>query len=55
MFRVGLVTKNGGIISENFKTREEVDEYILVKDEELEVKYARILNKETGKREVITF
>jgi len=55
MFRVGLVTKKGGIISENFETREEADDYILTKNEELEVRYARIINKETGKREVVNF
>jgi len=55
MYRVGLVTEKGGIISKNFNTREEVDEYILTKDEELKVKYYRILNKDTGKTEVERF
>ena len=55
MYRVGLITEKGGVISENFNTREEIDDYILSKDEELTVKYARILNRETKKTEIIKF
>ena len=55
MFRVALSTEGNKIFSMNFKTREEVDDYILIIDEKYKVKEAIILDKKTKKREHIKF
>ena len=55
MYRVALTTKTKGILSCNFKTKEEVDNYILITDEKYKVKEAIILDKITKKREHIKF
>ena len=55
MYRVGIVKTDGDIISQNFKTKSECDEWILLQTEECEVKKAIISNKETNEREIINF
>jgi hypothetical protein len=55
MFRVGLVTKEGKIISENFDTRDDCDTWILEQDEKLGIRKAIIYNKEAKDREIINF
>ncbi len=53
MFRVGISTKDGQILSENFSTREKCDIYILEIDEQYGVKKAVIVNTNTEEREII--
>jgi len=56
MFRVGIVTNKGRIEAQNFKTRDEVDNYILSFDKEETVTRFRIeengvvIETEQGKR-----
>ena len=55
MFRVGIVKTDGDIISQNFETKSECDEWILLQTEKCEIKKAVISNKETKEREIIIF
>lgn len=48
MFRVALITNTGKVLSKNFKTKEEVDEYILYAMDKEGVKRYRILDKDKG-------
>lgn len=47
MFRVGIVKKDGDIISQNFNTEKEANDFVLDIAEKFGIKHYRILNKET--------
>lgn len=51
MFKVVVVTISGKIISREFNTSDEAQNYILELVEKKEVKRADILNKKTGERQ----
>jgi hypothetical protein len=54
MFRVVIIFKNGTISKgQNFKTKGEVEDYILKESEKQEIKRADIRNLDTGERERI--
>lgn len=53
MYRVGIILKNGEILSDNFPTKEDCDTYILEKMEKHELKRAIIVNKEKPKERYI--
>ncbi len=46
MYRVGIILKNGEILSDNFLSKDLCDTYILEKMEKHELKTAIIINKE---------
>ena len=48
MFRVAILKNNGTTIGKNFKTRPEVDNWLLSMLDKGNVKKYRILDKETG-------
>jgi len=48
MFRVGIVTEKGNILSKNCPTRGKVDDYLLEIDEQEGLKKYRILDKDTN-------
>ena len=48
MFRVAIITNNDKLLSSNFETKEEVDEYILNIMDKEGVKRYRILDKDKG-------
>ena len=50
-YRLGIVTKNGLTIGNNFDTRKEMDDFILEIAERFGVKYYKIIDRET--REII--
>jgi len=54
-YHVAIITKSGNIVSKNCQTLPEADDFILTVDNGEGVKRADILNKETGKREVVNF
>ena len=55
MYRVGLVNKNGDVISKNFNNKKEAEEWLLIQAEQ-GIKKAIIVNKNNIKeREIITF
>ena len=54
MFRVGIITKSGKIISKNFDKREQAENFVLEIAEKHGIKRARLRNKETGIEEDIT-
>lgn len=51
MFRVAILKKDGNIVSKNFNTPEEAQNYILDMATNEGIKTAYILNKKTGVRE----
>ena len=50
-YRVGIITKDGNPISNNFNTKKEVDNFVLEIAERFRVKFYKVINIET--REVI--
>ena len=48
-FRASIIAKTGKPISQNFKTKEEVDEWILEIAEKMGVKLYAVKNLNTGK------
>lgn len=46
MYRVAIITKKGDIISENFATRDEVDEFLVLVDDNEGIKKFRVMDKE---------
>ena len=55
MFRVGVTTKEGKVVAENFNNKNEADEWVLEMEEKVGITKAIILNKETKEREIINF
>lgn len=53
MYRVGIIKKDGKVISKNFSNKEEAEEYILLIAEKEGIKQARIRDMETKKEERI--
>jgi len=49
MYRVGITTKQGDILSSNFGTKDECDTYILEQMEKVDIKKAIIVNKDNIK------
>ena len=54
MFRIGIITKLGKIIGENFNTRQDAEDFLLEIAEKEGIKRARIKDKKTGIEEDIT-
>jgi len=50
-FRVGIITKNKQTLSNNFNSKEEVDNFVLEIAERFGVKYYKVIDKQT--REII--
>ena len=48
MFRCVILPEKGNLISKNFETREEVDEWVLSMMNETEIKMFRVKDKDTG-------
>jgi hypothetical protein len=48
MYRVAIITQKGDIISENFATRDEVDEFLVLIDDSDGIKKFRVLDKDTN-------
>lgn len=55
MWRVGVVTKKGDSIAQNFSTKDEADLWVLDQAEKKGIKKAIIINKKTNEREVLDF
>jgi hypothetical protein len=52
---IGIIKKNGTVISQRVEKRPEADEYILSIAEQEPIKIAKIRNTETKEEEIITF
>jgi len=47
-FRLAIIKKDGSPLGKNFKTREEVDDFLLNEMEKDNIKFYRIKDRETG-------
>ncbi len=48
MFRIGIVKKDGTIISQNFDTKPEAEDFVLDLAEKEGIKFYKIKDKKTG-------